>query len=66
MTLNEWKGIDLTQEILLEIKRRQDWAKERLIDTAGLDPLEDRKLVGVIAAYEDVLNIELEEETNGN
>jgi hypothetical protein len=61
MTLNDWKSLSITQEILAELRRRQLWAIEQLKDQAGLNPLADREKVGAIKAYQDMLDIELEE-----
>lgn len=49
-------------EILGEFKKRQQEARDYLAENAGLDPLRDRWFTGVIAAYDDVLHIELEKE----
>ena len=56
----------ITQTIIDEIKRRQAALKEELAGGAGLNPLEDRWKVGAIAAYQDFLDIELDEEYHGN
>lgn len=61
MTLSDWKQLSITQEILAELKRRQNWAKEELAEQAGINPLLDREKVGAIKAYQDMLDIELEE-----
>ena len=66
MTLSDWKSLEITDLILTELKRRQEEAKEKLASIAGLDPLRDRWLCGAIAAYEDVLNIELDGEVHGD
>lgn len=64
MTLSEWKSFSITQEIMAEFKRRQAFLKEQLADQAGKDPLEDRWKAGVIAAYQDIIDIELDEESH--
>lgn len=66
MTLSEWKAIGITQVILTEFKRRQAQLVTELAMSAGINPLDDRFKVGAIAAYEDVLNIELDEESHGD
>lgn len=66
MTLQEWKGFSVTQEIMGELRKRQAEAKEYLAHNAGIDPLRDRWYTGTIAAYEDMLNIELDGETHGD
>jgi hypothetical protein len=64
VTLNDWKSLSITQELMGEWKRRQDFAKEYLEANAGLDPAQDRFYCGVIAAYRDMLDIELDEEAH--
>ena len=66
MTLSEWKGFSLTQEIMGELKRRQEWLKEQLAEQAGLNPIADREKVGAIKAYQDMLDIELADEESHN
>lgn len=62
MTFNDWKNLSITQEIMNEFRKRQAFAKEYLAENAGTDPLKDRWYTGVIAAYEDMLNVELDTE----
>jgi hypothetical protein len=64
VTLNEWKSLEITQVIMSELKLRQAQLRLELGQSAGIDPLDDRHKAGVIAAYEDILNIELEESHN--
>lgn len=66
MTLKEWKEMTITQVVLKELRSRQQEAKDKLASSAGIDPLSDRYNVGAIAAYQDILDIELDEESNGN
>lgn len=61
MTLTDWKNLAITQVIMAEFRQRQRQLKEELAQSAGINPLDDRFKVGVIAAYEDVLNIELDD-----
>ncbi len=61
MTLSDWKHLEITQEILGALKERQAYLKEVLSESAGIDPLEDRWKTGVIAGYQDILDIEVEE-----
>jgi hypothetical protein len=63
VTLKEWKSLEITQVVMAEFKRRQAFMKEQLAEQAGLEPLADREKVGAIKAYQDFLDIELEEET---
>lgn len=62
MTLNDWKNLSITQEIMDEFRKRQAFAKEYLASNAGIDSGQDRWYSGTIAAYEDMLNVELENE----
>jgi hypothetical protein len=62
VTLHDWKNLDVTQVILGEFKIRQQSLKDQLATSAGLDPLADRWKAGAIAAYEDVLNIDMDGE----
>lgn len=57
----EWKSMVITIEVMAEFKRRQDALKEALATRAGIDPLTDREFVGAIKAYQDMLDIDLEE-----
>lgn len=61
ITLRDWKNFAITIEILAEIKRRQAQAKEELASGMGRDTFEYGYRVGAIAAYQDILDIELEE-----
>jgi hypothetical protein len=61
VTLNDWKALAITQVIMAELRNRQRQLKEELAISAGVSPLDDRFKTGVIAAYEDVLNIELDD-----
>lgn len=61
MTLNEWKGFEITQEVVGAIKNLRAYAIEQLAESAGIDPLKDRWLCGAIAAYNDFLDIQIEE-----
>ncbi len=63
MTLSEWKSFSITQEVMLEFKRRQNEAKDYLAEHAGIDSRMDAMMVGAIKAYADMLDIELDEES---
>lgn len=63
MTLTDWKSLEITQIIFKELENRQKELKETLVTTAGENPLMDRWRCGAIAAYGDVLDIEMHEET---
>ena len=64
MTLYDWKNLAITQEIMLEFKRRQEWLRDQLAEQAGINPIADREKVGAIKAYQDMLDIELDEESH--
>lgn len=64
MTLTDWKNLSITQEIFAELKRRQDDLKESLLSSAGQNPILDSYRSGAILTLEDVLNIELNEESH--
>lgn len=64
MNLYDWKNHEITQVIFKELKSRQEHLRDELSQTAGVDPLMDRWKCGVIAAYEDILSIELDEEAH--
>jgi hypothetical protein len=66
VNLYDWKNLGITVEIMAELKRRQSFLKEQLADQAGLDPLADREKVGLIKGYEDMLNIELDDDGSSN
>lgn len=64
MTLSDWKNLSITQEIFAELKRRQEDLKENLVVSAGQNPILDSYRSGAILTLEDVLNIELNEESH--
>lgn len=63
MTLSDWRQLDATQEVFLEIKRRMDVLTEELVLSAGNDPRLDAYRSGAIAAFRDVVGITLEEDS---
>lgn len=58
----DWKTNKITQEILAQFRERVFLIQETLSRSAGVNPLEDRFRVGYIAAFNDIINIEPEEE----
>ncbi len=66
MTLNDWKSLEITEEILNELKKRVDILTESLVESAGVDPRRDAFHSGAIAALRDVLSFEFDEETHDN
>lgn len=61
MTLSEWKGLGLTQEVLAELTRRINEHKENLVFSAGIDPRLDSYRGGAIAALKDVVEFHFDE-----
>lgn len=47
--------------MMLGFMERIDQIRQELGQTAGIDPLSDRYRVGAIAAYTDVLNVDVNE-----
>lgn len=60
----DWKHHPVTEEVFRKLQTRVRELQELLGTSAGLDPLIDRLYVGAISAYNDILNIEYEEDTN--
>jgi hypothetical protein len=65
-SFRDWKSNPVTKAVFNDLYSRILAVREDLGNTAGIDPLEDRRKVGAIAGYTDLLNIEFEEVTNGN
>jgi hypothetical protein len=57
----DWKSNAVTYAVFSAIKERQMNLKELLASSAGLDPVEDRKVAGMIAAYNTLLLIDWED-----
>lgn len=64
--LNEWKHLDITQEVFLELNRRVKDYTEELVNSAGVDSRRDSFLAGAIAALKDVVDFQFDEEPHGN
>lgn len=62
MTLSEWKGLVITQEVMHELERRIQEQTDLLITSAGHDPRLDSFRSGVIAALKDVVSFQFDEE----
>ncbi len=58
--LVDWKNHPVTKEVLLTIKQRVRSLQEDLAGRAGIDPLQDRYMVGAIAAYSDFYFLDLD------
>lgn len=67
MKLRDWKQLVITQEVLAELKKRVESLKDSLVQSAGVDPRLDSYRSGAIAALQDVINFQFDdEETHGN
>lgn len=62
---DDWMKHPVTELVFLSVAERIRDTERRLGAVAGEDPREDRKLVGTIAAYFNLLNIDFEEVTGG-
>lgn len=56
----DWKRHPVTKEVFSQLRLRIRDIQESLSGSAGIDSLQDRKYVGAIEAYNDLLNIEYE------
>ncbi len=57
----QWKDSPVTREVFEIVRNRIEDAKEILAISAGNEPLDDRLLVGMIKAFNEVLDISYEE-----
>ena len=57
----EWKTHKVTEIILGRLHQEEVAILERLALNAGIDPLEDRKLCGMIAALRDIIYTHFED-----
>lgn len=57
----EWKNSMVTQEFLKSIELRIEEIKENLVVSAGVEPLQDRFLAGMVHAYKEVKDVAMEE-----
>lgn len=64
MTLTDWKNLPITEEFLLELKRRVVELKDALAGSAGINPQADSFRSGAIAALEDVVNFHFDTEVD--
>lgn len=65
-SFRDWKANPVTKAVMNDLFERIQRIREDLGNTAGIDPIEDRRKAGAIAAYSDIINIEVEEVTSGN
>lgn len=59
----DWKRHPVTQAVFSQLASRVNDLKDGLSESAGTDPGFDRYRTGAIAAYNDMLKIEFEEES---
>lgn len=57
----EWRSQYVTKQFMEAIKRRIEDAKDILSVNAGVEPVDDRLLVGMIRAFSDVLDVQAED-----
>ena len=57
----DWRTNPVTEAVFKSIQERMERLTQLLSNQAGLDPSEDRRLTGMIAAYRTLLEIEFEE-----
>jgi hypothetical protein len=65
-SFRDWKANPVTKAVFNALLDKVGESKDRLGNTAGLDPLQDRYISGAIAAYMDLLKIDFEEVSDGN
>jgi hypothetical protein len=56
-----WKGNEVTYAFMLSMHQRVQDLKETLAGTAGVDPLQDRFICGMIRAFSEVIHVEVDE-----
>jgi len=57
----DWINNPVTQAVMYGIQERIQEAKGTLAGTAGINPLEDRYICGMIRAFGEVLTIEVDD-----
>ena len=60
----DWKSNQVTKAVIAGLQARVEDSQERLGDSAGIDPLQDRYLVGYIAGIRDFINANMEDAVN--
>lgn len=65
-SFRDWKANPVTKEVFNGFKDQILKLQEQLGGQAGIDPLQDRWVAGVIAGYKDLILVEYDEVTNGN
>lgn len=52
-----WKSLEVTQRVYLMCRDLVDQTQYSLANTAGIDPIQDRMLVGYIKGLNEILNM---------
>jgi hypothetical protein len=60
----DWKANHVTKAVTAGLQARVDETQDRLGESAGIDPLQDRYLVGYIAGIRDFINANMEDMAN--
>lgn len=60
----DWKANQVTRSVTAGLQARVEETQERLGVAAGIDPAQDRYLVGYIAGVRDFINTEMEDLAN--
>lgn len=58
----DWKSHPITKRVFDGLREQENLMKEMLVESAGIDPSEDRYRAGYIAALRDVYLVRLEDE----
>lgn len=59
----DWKSNPITKAVFVQIRNNIQGLQEELGESAGVDTYLDAKKVGAIRAYNDVLELDFDEET---
>lgn len=59
----DWKAGPITKAVFAQIRNNIRGLQEELGESAGIDPRADAIKVGAIRAYNDVLELDFDEET---
>lgn len=63
-TCMQWNSLPFTKYFLSYCKANQEILKEQLGNTAGEDPVQDRMKVGMIRAFQIIIDGEYEPDSN--
>lgn len=62
----DWKQHPVTQNVFSQLTARVQNIQEILGQSAGTNPAQDREFVGAVKAYNDILNMDFEEEASND